>query len=184
MYKSLFTSMAGQYADCNDNIMKKCWTGLIALSEKDFTRCFLLLGRAYIPSAGHVARMEKKRNECRILVGNPEGKRPLGRSRCRWVDNINNHLWEIGWNGMNWIVVAHDTDQWRALVNTVMNLWVPWNAREFLSGCTIGGFSRRDQLREWVYCEQISSAAKPQAGLYQSLNMLLNILDDWHCNLQ
>jgi hypothetical protein len=58
-------------------------------------------------------------------VGKPEGKRPLGRPRCRWVDNINMDLREIKWNGMYWIDLAQDRDQWRALVNTVMNLRVP-----------------------------------------------------------
>jgi hypothetical protein len=61
----------------------------------------------------------------RILVGKPEGKRPLGRPRRRWVDNIKIHLREIRWSGMDWIYLAQDRDQWRALVNTVMNLRVP-----------------------------------------------------------
>jgi hypothetical protein len=65
--------------------------------------------------------MGKKRNAYRILVGKPEGKRPLGRPRRRWVDNIKMHLREIGWDGMDWIDLAQDRDQWRALVNTVMN---------------------------------------------------------------
>jgi hypothetical protein len=75
--------------------------------------------------AGHVARMGEKRNAYRILVGNPEGKRPLGRPRRRWVDNIEMDLREIGWDGMDWIDLAQDRDHWRALVNAVMNLWVP-----------------------------------------------------------
>jgi hypothetical protein len=54
-------------------------------------------------------------------VGTPEGKRPLGRPRRRWEDNIRIHLREIGWGGMDWIDLAQDRDQWRALVNTVMN---------------------------------------------------------------
>jgi hypothetical protein len=58
-------------------------------------------------------------------VGKPEGKRPLGRPRRRWVDNIKMDLREIGWDVMNWIDLAHDMDQWRALENTVMNLRVP-----------------------------------------------------------
>jgi hypothetical protein len=58
-------------------------------------------------------------------VGKPEGKRPLGRPRRRWVDNIKMDLREIGWDGMDWIDLARDRDQWRALVNTVMNLRVP-----------------------------------------------------------
>jgi hypothetical protein len=69
--------------------------------------------------------MGEKRNACRLLVGNPDGKRPLGRSRRRWVDNIKIYLRNIGWGGMNWIDMAQDRDQWKALVNTVMNLRVP-----------------------------------------------------------
>jgi hypothetical protein len=60
----------------------------------------------------------------RILVGRPEGRRPLGRPRHRWEDNIEIDLQEVGW-GMDWIELAHDRDRWRALVNVVMNLRVP-----------------------------------------------------------
>jgi hypothetical protein len=66
----------------------------------------------------------EKRNAYRILVGKPEGRRPLGRPRCMWVDNIKIHLREIGWDGMDWIDLAQDRDRCRALVNTVMNLRV------------------------------------------------------------
>jgi hypothetical protein len=69
--------------------------------------------------------MGAKRNACRILVGKPEKKRPLGRPRLRWEDNIIMDLREIGWGDMDWIDLAQDRDQWRALVNTVMNLRVP-----------------------------------------------------------
>jgi hypothetical protein len=69
--------------------------------------------------------MREKRNAHRILVGKPEGKRPLGRPKRTWEDNIKMDLREIGWGGMDWIDLAHDGDQWRALVNTVMNLRVP-----------------------------------------------------------
>jgi hypothetical protein len=69
--------------------------------------------------------MGEKENAYRILVGKPERKRPLGRSRHRWVDNIKMCLREIGWDGMDWIDLAQDREQWRALVNTVMNLEVP-----------------------------------------------------------
>jgi hypothetical protein len=69
--------------------------------------------------------MGEKRNACRILVGKPEGKRPLGRPRCRWEDNIRMDLREIGCGGMDWIDLAQSRDQWMALVNTVINLQVP-----------------------------------------------------------
>jgi hypothetical protein len=75
--------------------------------------------------AGHVARMGETRNAYRILVVKPEGKRSLVRPRHRWVDNIKMNLREIRWDGMDWIELAQDRGQWRALVNTVMNLWVP-----------------------------------------------------------
>jgi hypothetical protein len=68
--------------------------------------------------------MGETRNAYKILVGKPEGKRPLGRPRRRWVDNIKMDLGEIGWNGMDWIELAQDRDQWRALVNTMMNIQV------------------------------------------------------------
>jgi hypothetical protein len=74
---------------------------------------------------GHVARMGEKGNAYRLLVGKPEGKRPLGRPRRRWVDNIKMYLLEIGWGGVDWICLAQDRDEWRALVNAVINLRVP-----------------------------------------------------------
>jgi hypothetical protein len=75
--------------------------------------------------AGHVARMEENRNAYRILVGKSEGKIPLGRPRRRWTDNFKMDLREIGWDGVNWIDMAQNRDQWRALVNTVLNLRIP-----------------------------------------------------------
>jgi hypothetical protein len=75
--------------------------------------------------AGHVTRIGAKRNAYRIFLGKPEGERPLGRARRRCVDNITMDLGEIGWDGVDWIKVAQDRDQWRALINTVMNLRVP-----------------------------------------------------------
>jgi hypothetical protein len=75
--------------------------------------------------AGHVARMGEVRGVYRVFVRRPEGKRPLGRPRHRWEDNIKMDLREIGVDGANWIQLAQDRVQWRACVNTVMNLWVP-----------------------------------------------------------
>jgi hypothetical protein len=75
--------------------------------------------------AGHVARMEEKRNVYRLLVVNPEGKIPLGRPRRRWIDNIKMDLLEIGVNIVDWIGLAQDRYRRRALVNSVMNLRVP-----------------------------------------------------------
>jgi hypothetical protein len=69
--------------------------------------------------------MGEKRNAYRILVGMPEGKRPLGRPRRRCVDNIKMDLRETGRDGVDWIDMAQDRDQWRAVVNTVLNLRVP-----------------------------------------------------------
>jgi hypothetical protein len=92
--------------------------------------------------------MGETRNAYRILVGMPEGERPLGRPRRRWVDNIKIGLREIVWDGVDWIDLAQDKDKWRGLVKTVMNLRVPLNAEKFLSGCTIGSFSGRAQLRK------------------------------------
>jgi hypothetical protein len=66
-----------------------------------------------------------KRNAYRILVGKPEEERPLEKPRHRWVDNIKMELGEIGWDGMDWIDLAQDRDQWRALVNAAMSLQVP-----------------------------------------------------------
>jgi hypothetical protein len=75
--------------------------------------------------AGHVARLGEKRNVYRLLVGNPEGKRPLGRPRLRWIDNIKMDLLEIALSVVDWIGLAQDRYRWRALVNSVMNLRVP-----------------------------------------------------------
>jgi hypothetical protein len=74
---------------------------------------------------GHVARMGEKRNTYRLLVGKQEGKRPLGKPRRRWVDNIRMDLGEVAWGDVDWIGLAKDRNRWRALVNSVLNLRVP-----------------------------------------------------------
>jgi hypothetical protein len=75
--------------------------------------------------AGHVVLMGEKRNAYRLLVGKPEGKRPLGRPRRRWVDNIMMDRGEVGWVDVDWIGLAQDRNRWRAVVNSVLNLRVP-----------------------------------------------------------
>jgi hypothetical protein len=74
---------------------------------------------------GHVARRGEGRVVYRILVGKPEGKRPMGRPRRRWEDNIKANLQEVGYGGMDWSELAQDREVWRALVNGVMNIRVP-----------------------------------------------------------
>jgi hypothetical protein len=69
--------------------------------------------------------MGEKRNTYRLLVGKPERKRPLGRPRCRWVDNIMMYLGEVGWGYVDWIGLTKYRNRWRALVNSVLNLRVP-----------------------------------------------------------
>jgi len=75
--------------------------------------------------AGHVARMGEERGVYRVLVGKTEGRRPLGRPRLRWMDNIRTDLQDVGCGYMDWIGLAQDGDMWRTLVSAVMNLGVP-----------------------------------------------------------
>jgi len=75
--------------------------------------------------AGHVARMGEERGAYKVLVGKPEGKRPLGRPTRRWVDNTRKDFQEVGCANMDWIGLAQDRDRWRTLVSAVMNLRVP-----------------------------------------------------------
>jgi len=79
----------------------------------------------YLVNTSHVARMGEEMGVYRILVGKPEGRRPLGRPRCRWVENIRMDLQKVGCGYMDWIGLAQDRDRWRTLVSAVMNLRVP-----------------------------------------------------------
>ena len=74
---------------------------------------------------GHVARVGDEKGLYRILVGKPEGRRPMGRPRLRWVDNISTNLQEVGCGYVDWIGLAQDSARWRTLVSVVMNLQVP-----------------------------------------------------------
>jgi hypothetical protein len=82
----------------------------------------------------------------KLLVGKPEGKRPLGRPRCRWIENIKVDLLETELSVVDWIGLAQDRYRWRALVNSVMNFLVPYNAGNLPSGCTTCGLSSGTQL--------------------------------------
>ena len=93
-----------------------------------------------------MARMGEGRGVYRVLVGKPEGKRPLGRPRRRWEDNIRMDLHEVGLGYEDWIGLAQDRDRWRALVSAVRNLRVPQNAGNFLTSCILASFSRRTLL--------------------------------------
>jgi len=95
---------------------------------------------------GHVAPREERRGIYRVLVWKREGKRPLGRPRRKWEDNIKMVLQEVGCGGMGWIELTQVRDRWRALVNVVMNLRVPQNGRNFLTSLKPFSFSRRTLL--------------------------------------
>jgi hypothetical protein len=93
----------------------------------------------------------EKRNACRILMAKPEGKRPLGRARRRWINNFKMGLTAIGWGGMDWTYLAQDRDQWRAFVIVIMNVWVPQKIGKFMSGRMTGSFSTRAWLHGVIY---------------------------------
>jgi len=89
-----------------------------------------------------------RRGLYRVLVGKPEGKRPLGRPRHRWEDNIKMDFQEVGCGGTDWMELAQDRDKWRACVNAVMNLRVPHNVGNFLTSREQRNFTRRT-LHPW-----------------------------------
>jgi hypothetical protein len=90
--------------------------------------------------------MGEKRDAYRLLIGKLEGKSPLGIPRRRWVDNIRIDLVDVGWGDVDWIGLAQDRDRWRALVNSVLNLGVTYNAGKLSSVLTTGGLSSGAQL--------------------------------------
>jgi hypothetical protein len=90
--------------------------------------------------------MVEGRGVYRVLVGKPEGRRPLGRPRRRWEDNIRMDLREVGYGYVDWMELAQDRDKWLSLVSAVMNLRVPYNAGNFLTSCRPVSFSRRTLL--------------------------------------
>ena len=91
----------------------------------------------------HGVSIGEERGVYSVLVGKPEGRRPLGRPRRRWVDNIRLDLQEVGCGYMEWIGLAQDRESWRTLVSAVMNLLVPWNAGNYLTSWKPVSFPRR-----------------------------------------
>ena len=91
-----------------------------------------------------MVRLGQGRGAYRVLVGKPEGKRPSGRPRRKWEDNIKMDLQEVGGGYGDWMELAQDRDRWRALVSTVMNLGVPKNAENFLTSCRTSWLLKKD----------------------------------------
>ena len=113
-----------------------CWTLIIHVQKNDRKLWHKFVAKWY----------KNKRylhHSDRVLVGKPEGKRPLGRPRLWWVDNIRMDPQEVRCGCMDWIGLTQDRDRWRTLVSAVMNLRVPWNAGDFLTSCKPVSFSRR-----------------------------------------
>ena len=108
----------------------------------------------------------------RILLGKPEGKRPPGRPRRRWVDNIRTDLQEVGCGYMDWIGLAQDRDRWRTLLSAVMNLRVPGNAGNFLTICKPVSFSRRN-LQHGVSKYEVNKHFYTPVCLWVSLSVSL-----------
>ena len=121
--------------------------------------------------AGHVARMGEESGVYRVLVGKPERRRPLGRPRRRWVDNIRMDLQEVECEYMDWIGLAQDRDRWRTLVSAVMNLRVPWNSGNFLTSCKPVSVSRRTLhhgVSVWTYHVSLT-LCQPMSILFDTI---------------
>ena len=117
--------------------------------------------------AGHLARIRQRRGVYRVLVGKLVGKRPLGKLRCRWEDNIKMDLQVMGCGGTDWMNLAQDRDGWRALVNVVMSLLVPQNAGNFLKAKNL-------QPTDLCYALPSSSSVKRPAVSRSSVLTLYN----------
>jgi hypothetical protein len=99
---------------------------------------------------GECSTNGEKRNAYRLLEGKPEGQRPLGRQRRKWLNNIRMDLVEVGWGDVDWIGLAKDRNRWRVLVNSVLNLRIPQDAGKLSSGYTTCGLSSSAQPIELV----------------------------------
>jgi len=110
---------------CNLSLLKNDKTFKFLPAYKDLKKKLITSYVQHERWAGHVARMGEERGVYRVLAGKPEGRRPLGRPRRRWVNNIRMDLQVVGCGYMDWIGMAQDRDRWRTLVSVVMNLRVP-----------------------------------------------------------
>ena len=127
----------------------RCWVAAYRFLHRVFGWVVRVIKSRIMRWAGHVARMGEERGVYRLLVGKPEGTRPLGRPRRRWVDNIRMDLQEVGYGYMDWIGLAQDRDRWRTLVSAVMNLRVPWNA--WFSWLAANQLAYQEGSRLWVF---------------------------------
>jgi hypothetical protein len=104
--------------------------------------------------------MGEKINECWILMGNPEGKGPLGRPRHRWADNTEMDLREIEWGGIDCIGLTQNRNQWKALLNTVINFQVPQNVGKFLRSPSKEGLSSMTSVSQGVYMKKLKAVTR------------------------
>lgn len=96
--------------------------------------------------ANHVLSTGEEGSVYWVFVGKPDGKRPLGKCGYRWEENVKMYFKVIGWEGLDWIHLAHDRYRWQAVVNTVLNLHIPFNVGNFLTSQGTSSFSRRTVL--------------------------------------